>query len=83
MKLTKAGKGPLYALPPRRHHRRLLRGRRSRGEVFDRYRDDTYREASYKPYIIAAMILLGKAKDPAATLAGLLKRGSPRSAMRE
>jgi ornithine carbamoyltransferase len=47
--------------------------------VFDRYRDDTYREASYKPYIIAAMILLGKSKDPAASLARLLKRGSPRS----
>jgi knotted carbamoyltransferase YgeW len=49
--------------------------------VFDRYRDDTYREASYKPYIIAAMILLGKSKDPAATLTGLLKRGTPRSAL--
>jgi len=47
--------------------------------VFDRYRDDTYREASYKPYIIAAMILLGKQKDPAATLAKLLERGTPRA----
>ncbi|HRY55895.1 MAG TPA: knotted carbamoyltransferase YgeW, partial [Spirochaetia bacterium] len=43
--------------------------------------DDTYREASYKPYIIAAMILLGKAKDPAATLGRLLERGTPRSAL--
>jgi knotted carbamoyltransferase YgeW len=49
--------------------------------VFDKYRDDTYREASYKPYIIAAMILLGKAKDPAATLKRLLERGTPRSAL--
>ena len=47
--------------------------------VFDRYRDDTYREASYKPYIIAAMILLGKAEDPAGTLARLVKKGSARS----
>ena len=47
--------------------------------VFDRYRDDTYREASYKPYIIAAMILLGKAKDPAATLERILSRDSRRS----
>jgi len=46
--------------------------------VFDRYRDDTYREASYKPYIIAAMILLGKRKDPAATLKALLERGTAR-----
>jgi knotted carbamoyltransferase YgeW len=51
------------------------------GSVFDRYRDDTYREASYKPYIIAAMILLGKSRDPASTLAGLLKRGDRRSAL--
>jgi knotted carbamoyltransferase YgeW len=46
--------------------------------VFDRYRDDTYREASYKPYIIAAMILLEKSKDIAATLTHLLERGSAR-----
>jgi knotted carbamoyltransferase YgeW len=49
--------------------------------VFECYRNDTYREASYKPYIIAAMILLGKSKDPARTLADLLKRGSARSAL--
>ncbi len=46
--------------------------------VFDRYRDDTYAEASYKPYIIAAMILLGKRKDPSATLKALLERGTRR-----
>jgi len=49
--------------------------------VFDRYRDDTYREASYKPYIIAAMILLGKRKNPAATLKALLERGTIREVM--
>lgn len=42
--------------------------------VFDRYRDDTYREAGYKPYIIAAMILLGRRADPAGTLSSVLKR---------
>ena len=47
--------------------------------VFDRYRDDTYMEASYKPYIIAAMIILGKFKDPATLLEAALKRGSSRS----
>ncbi|MEN6491806.1 MAG: knotted carbamoyltransferase YgeW [Rectinema sp.] len=46
--------------------------------VFDRYRDDTYREASYKPYIIAAMILLGKFANPAALLESLLDRGKQR-----
>ncbi len=33
--------------------------------VFDRYRDLLYREASYKPYVIAAMIFLSKVKRPA------------------
>ena len=32
--------------------------------VFDRYIDPLYMEASYKPYIIAAMILTSKVKDP-------------------
>ncbi|NRU39801.1 knotted carbamoyltransferase YgeW [Clostridium beijerinckii] len=36
--------------------------------VFDRYRVPLYKEASYKPYIIAAMILLAKVKNPAEVL---------------
>ena len=36
--------------------------------VFDRYRDPLYKQASFKPYIIAAMIFLAKIKDPAAML---------------
>jgi len=46
--------------------------------VFDSYRDDTYREASWKPYIIAAIILLGKFQDPAKLLAGLVERNRKR-----
>jgi len=46
--------------------------------VFDRYRDPLYKQASFKPYIIAAMILLAKQKDPAATLAALEKRAQAR-----
>lgn len=38
------------------------------GSVFDRYRVPLYKEASYKPYIIAAMIFLSKVKDSAAVL---------------
>jgi knotted carbamoyltransferase YgeW len=49
--------------------------------VFDRYRDELYTQASNKPYIIAAMILLGKSKDPVKTLEHLLKRGKSRSAL--
>lgn len=46
--------------------------------VFDRYRDPLYREASFKPYIIAAMIFLAKVKDPAAKLRALEKAAAPR-----
>lgn len=46
--------------------------------VFDRYRDPLYREASYKPYIIAAMIFLSKVKNPADMLGRLLTTGRPR-----
>ena len=46
--------------------------------VFDRYRNPLYKEASYKPYIIAAMILLAKCKDPQATLKALEERGTAR-----
>ena len=46
--------------------------------VFDRYRDPLYKQASFKPYIIAAMIFLAKQKDPAATLQALAERGTQR-----
>ncbi len=46
--------------------------------VFERYRKPMYKEASYKPYIIAAMMLLGKVRNPADRLAGLLKAAAPR-----
>jgi knotted carbamoyltransferase YgeW len=42
--------------------------------VFDRYRDPLYLQASYKPYIIAAMIFLAKVRDPAGTLASMGER---------
>ena len=46
--------------------------------VFDRYRVPLYKQASYKPYIIAAMILLAKQADPAATLQALAAKNTPR-----
>ena len=46
--------------------------------VFDRYRDPLYKEASYKPYVIAAMILLEKFKDPAKVLEKLEAEGQKR-----
>lgn len=36
--------------------------------VFDRYRTPLYKQASFKPYIIAAMIFLSKFENPAALL---------------
>lgn len=46
--------------------------------VFDRYRVPLYKEASYKPYIIAAMIFLQKVKRPGAKLEELWNRAVPR-----
>ena len=46
--------------------------------VFDRYRVPMYMEASYKPYIIAAMIFLGKVKHPADCFGELLAKGPAR-----
>lgn len=46
--------------------------------VFDRYRVPMYKEAGYKPYIIAAMIFLSKMKDPAKVLKALEARGQNR-----
>jgi knotted carbamoyltransferase YgeW len=46
--------------------------------VFDRYRLPLYKQASHKPYIIAAMIFLSKIKCPQETLANLVSRNLPR-----
>ncbi len=46
--------------------------------VFDRYRDPLYKEASFKPYIIAAMIFLAKVKEPVKKLKELEKRATAR-----
>ena len=39
--------------------------------VFDRYIEPLYKEASFKPYIIAAMIMMSKVKDPVSALMAL------------
>ncbi len=46
--------------------------------VFDRYRTPLYKEASFKPYIIAAMIFLAKMKNPVEALEALEAQGFPR-----
>jgi knotted carbamoyltransferase YgeW len=46
--------------------------------VFDRYRIPLYKQASHKPYVIAAMIFLSKTKCPQETFANLVSRNLPR-----
>jgi knotted carbamoyltransferase YgeW len=46
--------------------------------VFDRYRVPLYKEASHKPYVIAAMIFLSKIKNPQAKFEELISRNNAR-----
>ncbi len=46
--------------------------------VFDKFRIPLYKEASYKPYIIAAMIFLSKIKNPAEILKELTNKNRDR-----
>ena len=48
--------------------------------VFDRYRLTTYREASHKPFVIAAMILLTRFERPGDLLLSLARGARPRRA---
>ena len=78
MKLTKDGKALyMHCLPADITSVSCKEGEVD-ATVFDRYRDPLYKEASYKPYVIAAMILLEKFKDPAKVLEELQKRGQDR-----
>jgi ornithine carbamoyltransferase len=43
-------------------------------EVFEQYRIPTYHEASYKPFIISALMFLTRMQDPASKLEHIIKR---------
>jgi knotted carbamoyltransferase YgeW len=43
-------------------------------EVFEQYRIPTYHEASYKPFVISALMFLTRLKDPAAKLEAVIRR---------
>ncbi len=78
MKLTKEGKALyLHCLPADITGVSCKEGEVD-ASVFDRYRTPLYKEASYKPYIIAAMIFLSKFQDPQATLKALEERATQR-----
>jgi knotted carbamoyltransferase YgeW len=78
MKLTKGGKALyMHCLPADISDVSCKEGEVA-GTVFERYRIETYKEAGYKPYVIAAMMLTSRFKDVASILEGLKKKGIPR-----
>ena len=80
MKLTKDGKALyMHCLPADISGLSCEEGEVD-NSVFDRYIEPLYKEASFKPYIIAAMIFLSKVKDPVGALRALEARGEKRKA---
>lgn len=80
MKLTKDGKALyMHCLPADITGVSCEHGEVA-ASVFDRYRVPLYKEASFKPYIIAAMIFLAKVKHPVTLLEELRDKGVKRQA---
>ena len=78
MKLTKEGKALyMHCLPADITGVSCKEGEVA-ASVFDRYRTPLYKEAGYKPYIIAAMIFLSKVKNAPQTFDMLLNSESSR-----
>lgn len=78
MKTTKDGKALyMHCLPADINDVSCIDGEVC-ASVFDRYRTPLYKEASYKPYVIAAMIFLSKFADPSAILKKLEEKATPR-----
>jgi ornithine carbamoyltransferase len=78
MKKTKKGRALyMHCLPADITGVSCERGEVSQG-VFEKYRIATYKEAGWKPYIIAAMILARRYAEPARVLRQLLVDARPR-----
>ncbi len=78
MKLTKNGSALyMHCLPADISGVSCKKGEVS-ADVFEKYRIETYKEAGYKPYIIAAMILSNRFKDPGRVLSELIQAGVKR-----
>ena len=78
MKLTKEGKALyMHCLPADISDVSCKEGEVA-ASVFERYRIETYKEAGYKPYIIAAMILNNKFSNAAEKLESLYNSGKKR-----
>ena len=81
MKLTKDGKALyMHCLPADISGVSCKEGE-VQDSVFERYRIETYKEAGFKPYIIAAMIMNSKFNDAAGILNILKERGTQRIAL--
>lgn len=78
MKRTKDGKALYMHCLPADISGVSCREGEVRDSVFERYRIATYKEASWKPYVIAAMILARKYARPAKVLEQLLKEDQRR-----
>lgn len=78
MKLTKGGKALyMHCLPADITGVSCKEGEVA-ASVFDRYRIDTYKEAGWKPYIIASMIMNRRFEDIAGVLKAMKERGETR-----
>ncbi|MEK7705511.1 MAG: knotted carbamoyltransferase YgeW [Myxococcota bacterium] len=80
MKATKGGKALyMHCLPADITGVSCKEGEVSQ-DVFEKYRLDTYREAGFKPFVIAAMILMARFDDPVLMLQKLAGNAVPRLA---
>ena len=77
MKLTKDGKALYMHCLPADISGVSCEAGEVAASVFDRYREPLYKEAGYKPYIIAAMMFLSKAENPSEMLNRLATSGFP------
>ncbi|MFQ6677461.1 MAG: knotted carbamoyltransferase YgeW [Fidelibacterota bacterium] len=78
MSLTKKGKALyMHCLPADISSVSCEKGEVSQS-VFERYRRETYLEASYKPFVIASMMFLGRLEDPINNLDQILRKGEKR-----
>lgn len=81
MKMTKDGKALyLHCLPADISGVSCEAGEVA-ASVFERYRVPLFKQASFKPYIIASMIFLSKIRDPQKILSALEEQSSPRKVL--
>lgn len=78
MKTTKDGKALYLHCLPADITGVSCKGGEVEASVFDRYRNQLYKQASYKPYIIAAMIFLAKVKNPQKLLSAMVQQNKLR-----